>query len=101
MLNKKLTYYSSYKTRFTVEYYVHVLDIVNFRKCFASFRCSVHNLLIETGRHYGLNREERICPYCETVEDEFHLMLICPLYNDTLEPRYSAHVGVHDLKTAL
>jgi hypothetical protein len=81
MLNKTLTYYSSYKTKFTVEYYVHVL--VKFRKCFASFRCSVHNLLIETGRHYGLSKEERICSYCETsIEDEFHFMLICPLYND-------------------
>jgi hypothetical protein len=31
MLNKKLTYYSSYKTKFTVEYYVHALDIVKFQ----------------------------------------------------------------------
>jgi hypothetical protein len=77
MLHKKLTYYSSYKTKFTVEYYVHVLDIVKFRKCFASFRCSVHNLLIETDIHYGLSRYERVYLYCETsIEVEFHFILI-------------------------
>jgi hypothetical protein len=46
MLIEKLIYYASYKTTFSVEIYVHVLDIVKFRKCFASFTCSVHNLLI-------------------------------------------------------
>ena len=73
--------YTHYKTNLTTESYVDVLDIAKFRKCFASFRCSVHNLSIETGRHYGIQREERTCPYCECyIEDEFHFLLICPLY---------------------
>ena len=76
--NKKLSLYTHYKTNLTTEPYVDVLDIAKFRKGFASFRCSVHNLSIETGRHYGIQRE---IPYCECyIEDEFHFLLICPLY---------------------
>ena len=39
---------------------------------------------IETGR-YGLNRlpvNERLCDNCNVLEDEFHVLLKCTLYND-------------------
>ena len=36
----------------------------NFRKSLASFRCSSHKLNIEIGRHYGIDKEDRICLYC-------------------------------------
>ena len=28
--------------------------------------------MIEMGRHQGLEKEERICPFCTSVEDEIH-----------------------------
>ena len=50
---------------------------------FASFRGSSHSLSIETGRHHGIERDNRICPYCDCyVEDEYHFVMICPLYNN-------------------
>ena len=51
---------------------------------YAKFRCGVAQLKIETCR-YGLNRipvEERLCESCQVVEDEFHVMMVCPLFND-------------------
>ena len=51
---------------------------------YAKFRCGVAPLKIETGR-YGVNRvpaEERLCDACNSVEDEFHVLMKCPLYRD-------------------
>ena len=41
-------------------------------------------MLIETGRHSGIARENRTCGFCNTndIEDEYHFVLICPLYKD-------------------
>ena len=48
------------------------------------FRCSAHNLMVETGRHNNIPYEHRLCPICNTqiVEDEYHFVMICPLYSD-------------------
>ena len=45
---------------------------------------STQRVKIETCR-YGLNRipvEERLCESCQVVEDKFHVMMVCPLFND-------------------
>ena len=81
--NKKLSLYLQYKTTFTKETYVSLINIAKFRSLFASFRGSSHSLSIETGRHHGIERDNRICPYCDCyVEDEYHFVMICPLYNN-------------------
>ena len=37
--------------------------------------------MIETGRHRGLEKEERICPFCPNkVEDEYHFLFECNTY---------------------
>ena len=51
---------------------------------YAKFRCGVAQLKIETCR-YGLNIipvEERLCESCQVVEDEFYVMMVCPLFYD-------------------
>ena len=44
-------------------------------------------LLIETGGHKNMPRDQRICPMCKLhfgkntdIEDEYHFILICPTY---------------------
>ena len=44
-------------------------------------------LLIETGGHKNMPRDQRICPMCKLhfgkntdMEDEYHFILICPTY---------------------
>ena len=67
-----------------------VVDITKFRKCLSTFRMSGHNLMIEKGRHLGIERNLRLCPFCNNViECEFHFVLVCPLYID-LRKRYIA-----------
>ena len=46
---------------------------------------SSHRLRVETGRweRPKLPREQRFCYICESkIEDEFHVILECPIYND-------------------
>ena len=53
------------------------------RSALAKFRCGVAPLRIETGRYEMIPYEERHCFYCEKkVENEEHVLLECPLYND-------------------
>ena len=55
----------------------------------ARFRCRNHRLLIERGSWFRpkLDKELRLCPTCKLIEDEFHFVLICPLYS-TLREHY-------------
>ena len=61
---------------------------VSLRKSLAGFRCSSHKFKIETGRHLNIPREERICIYCQKInnhriiENEHHVFFICPRYVD-------------------
>ena len=46
-------------------------------------RCGVAPLRLETGRYENIPESERLCPYCRAfVEDEFHVMLNCSLYEN-------------------
>ena len=41
-----------------------------------TFRCSAHNLAIETGRHHNIPRNERRCN-SNSTENEYHFVLTC------------------------
>ena len=49
--------------------------------------------MIEEGRYRGVERNERVCPFCtmNVVEDEYHFLLVCPMYRElrkTYLPRF-------------
>ena len=46
-------------------------------KQLVAFRTRNHRLPIEVGRWRGVPANERICPYCKELGDEFHYILIC------------------------
>ena len=50
------------------------------------FRTSNHRLPIELGRWNGTARDQRLCPNCSTLGDEFHLLIDCPVFSDLREP---------------
>ena len=56
----------------------------HLKALYSRFICSAHNLAIETGRRLQTPRYLRTCILCDhnEVEDEFHFMMVCPLYND-------------------
>ena len=48
------------------------------------WRLSCHRLRVETGRytHPRLPREQRVCSLCGILEDEQHVIFVCPIYNN-------------------
>ena len=55
-----------------------------YRSAYAQFRCGVAPIKIETCR-YGLNRvpvDQRVCETCNVVEDEFHVIMLCSVFDD-------------------
>ena len=55
-----------------------------FKRLLTKFRLSNHSLNIEIGRHRNVIKYNRLCTCCnfQDIEDEFHFILKCPLYND-------------------
>ena len=49
------------------------------------WRLSNHDLKIETDRRRDIPREQRICDLCEVLEDEEHVIFVCPRYNEIRE----------------
>lgn len=51
----------------------------------SKLRLSSHRLFIESGRWnrpQPIPREERKCSFCDKLEDEYHFLFECSLYND-------------------
>lgn len=65
------------------------------RSTLAQFRCGIIPIRIETGRFQGEPIEERICVFCSnrSVEDEFHFLLHCSLYNDYRKKKLFENIG--------
>lgn len=79
--NQKCYNYRMFKREFCFESYLIRLP-VSLRIVFAKFRLSNHNLPIEKGRHWNIERCERKCTQCNVLGDEFHYLFICPLFSD-------------------
>ena len=65
--------YKYFKTLLNPERYLCVDLPFLHKKATARFRCSSHKLKIKIGRHQIIDRENRYCPYCQTIENVFVL----------------------------
>ena len=82
--SSKLAVYATFKSDIVKEQYLGILTLKIFLVIMARFRTLSHTLEIELGRHKGTLLSQRICEYCELrgstcIEDEFHLVLNCPV----------------------
>ena len=74
--------------------YLNTVNIKSHRIALTRLRVSSHNLRVETGRWERpvILRNERLCPACNNkLEDEFHFIFECKLYEHLrkrLLPRY-------------
>ena len=55
------------------------------KRIISQFRIGNHHLNIETGRHKRpkIPPEQRMCHFCNSVEDESHFLIDCQMYNDS------------------
>ena len=77
--------YKCFKSQFCIEHYFNCIAYEKHRIQLTRFRCSSHSLEIETARYNRnhIDRAERICKCCNMnmTEDEYHFLLICPLFS--------------------
>ena len=77
----KLRTYSNFKTEPGFEKYLDDIQCVKERTALTKLRLSNHLLMIEKGRHMGVDKNLRFCPFCPgIVEDEKHFITRCPQY---------------------
>ena len=78
--------YCLYKTEFDLEPYLKCVLKYKLRSAISRFRLSSHNLEIKKGHHSKPKTllEQRLCLLCNMgdVEDEVHVLLVCPIYNE-------------------
>ena len=70
---------------FQFQPYLENINILKFCQAFSKLGMSSHRLEIEAGRWVrpdSIPFEERKCSICGTLEDEFHFVLECSLYNN-------------------
>ena len=97
----KLSTYRTFKNTYITEPYVRIIAQKKFRSAYAKFRSGVAPINIELCR-YGLARipvEERVCSHCNEVEDESHVLMYCPLYDDIRDQLTSEMGSNHPFKS--
>ena len=72
------------KHNYATEPYVKIIIQKKYKSAYASYRCGVAPIKLETGR-YGQNRlpvDQRLCESCGAVEDEYHVLMDCEMCRD-------------------
>lgn len=82
--SNKLDVFKSLNKHFKFEKYLSSVSIDAHRIALSRFRLSAHKLMIEEGRYRGIERNLRLCQFCnmQVTEDEYHFLLVCPAYRD-------------------
>lgn len=78
----KLKFYKHISQNYTLQAYLSQTENFEHRRAMSKLRISAHDLQIERGRYSGTPREERLCKYCDVVEDEIHFLDVCIHYDD-------------------
>ena len=88
---------------FRFQPYLEIINIQKFCQAFSKLRMSSHRLEIEAGRWVRPIRipiVQRKCSVCNVIEDEFHFVLECQLYNDIMiyvKHIYLNNIGEHQV----
>ena len=82
--SSRATFYQNIAV-FQLQPYLNNLNVFKFCQALTKLRVSSHRLQIEAGRWIKPNRtpiNERVCIFCNVLEDEFHFVLECKQYID-------------------
>ena len=89
VLNKpKLRTYVTFKYELHVEDYLYYVTNRRSRSLLGQFRMAILPLYVETGRFNNTPLERRLCTCCSLneIEDEYHVLMICPKYDNLRQP---------------
>ncbi len=84
MASRKLRTYRLFKNSWGYELYLNLPP--NLRVPLARLRTSAHGLKIEIGRYtlpHPTPVEDRVCDFCDVLEDEVHFLIDCPVTNSS------------------
>jgi len=91
----RLETYRKFKKNLELEEYLDVLEGQKRRQV-VEIRSGVNQLEDEQGRRKRVPKEERVCKVCGNgIENEEHLLLVCPLYQD-IRTAWKKDIGVQD-----
>ena len=94
--SSRLLMYARFKHEFEMEHYLDFITEKKYKIALTKFRLSSHDLAIERGRFEHIERNNRLCRYCNLnmIENEYHFLLVCPLYRD-LRKKYFQNYYCH------
>ena len=100
--SNKLRTYALFKKEPGREHYLREIKNVKIRTQLTKLRISDHNLMIEKGRHKGLDKTKRFCPFCiNKIEDEIHFLIKSPTYQNFRAPflhsMFAEYINVEDI----
>ena len=89
--NPILRTYTKFKYNFELEPYLKYITNSKHRNALSKLRASSHILEIERGRYTNPKTpmENRLCPLCNIVDDEEHLVMTCEVNRIEREELYS------------
>ena len=77
--------YKHLKSDFNMSTYFTKINIAKYRTAYCQFLCRNHNLAVITGKWHkphAIPYKDRICQTCNTIEDEYHVILECTRFQD-------------------
>ena len=77
--------YLYFNPNLTSPSYLNDINVAKYRHALITFRLSNHRLAVETGRWHKphpIPYSDRKCPKCNILEDEFHFLFECQMYNE-------------------
>ena len=86
-------FFSAISSSLEYSNYLDVVKVPKYRVALSRLRLCSHTLASETGRWHEppLPYADRYCPFCGIYEDEYHMVMVCPAYEDLrkqLLPKY-------------
>jgi len=76
------------------ESYLSSVNVDKYRIALCKLRVASHWLNIERGRWNGTPRNEKICRFCNKVENEYHFLFECTIYSTNRETYLSRYYRI-------
>ena len=87
--DKSMFLYSALDRDSTMANYLNTITIQSNRKAMAQLKLSNHKLMIERGRCKTIVHKDRTCLHCQVLEDEYHVVIVCPKYAVIICTKYA------------